>query len=106
MSLMGPAGMKELGETILEKSHYAAGIMEEINGVSVPYSGFFKEFPVKFNKDVDMINKKLLKHKIFGGENLSKEYPELGNSALYCVTETHSLEMIDSLAKALREVLA
>ena len=106
MSLMGPAGMKELGETILEKSHYAAGIIEEINGASVPYNGFFKEFPVRFNKDVDEINKKLLKHKVFGGENLSKEYPELGNSALYCVTETNSVEMIDTLAEALREVLA
>ncbi|MCJ7730946.1 aminomethyl-transferring glycine dehydrogenase, partial [Candidatus Bathyarchaeota archaeon] len=106
MSLLGPQGMKELGETILEKSHYTAGILGEIDGVDVPYSGFFKEFPVKFNTLVAGINEKLLQQKIFGGKDLRSEYPELGESALYCVTEMHSLEMIEKLEKALREVLA
>ncbi len=106
MSLLGPQGMKELGETILEKSHYTAGILGELDGVDIPYSGFFKEFPVKFNTPVAGINEKLLQQKIFGGKDLRSEYPELGESALYCVTEMHSLEMIEKLEKALREVLA
>jgi len=106
MSLLGPQGMKELGETILEKSHYTAAILSELNGVEVPYSGFFKEFPVKFNKPVDEINKELLSHSIFGGNSLSTDFPMLGDSALYCVTEMHSLEMIERLNEALREVVA
>ncbi|TRO52774.1 aminomethyl-transferring glycine dehydrogenase subunit GcvPA [Candidatus Bathyarchaeota archaeon] len=105
MSLLGPTGIKEVGETILEKSHYAARMLGEIDGVDVPYSGFFKEFPVKFNKPVEAINKGLLKHRIFGGKNLKAEFPELEESALYCVTEMHSLEMIEKLEAALREVL-
>ena len=105
MSLLGPTGMKEVGETILEKSHYTAQMLDEIDGINVPYSGFFKEFPVKFNKSVDEINKRLLNHKIFGGKNLKTEFPELGESALYCVTEMHSLNMIEKLDEALREVL-
>ena len=106
MSLLGPQGMKELGETILEKSHYTAAILNELNGVEVPYSGFFKEFPVKFNKPVEEVNKELLSHSIFGGNSLSTDFPMLGDSALYCVTEMHSLEMIERLNEGLREVIA
>jgi glycine dehydrogenase subunit 1 len=105
MSLLGPQGMKELGETILEKSHYTAEVLREIDEIDVPFSGFFKEFPVRFNEPVVGINEKLLEHKIFGGKDLSDEYPELGNSALYCITEMHSLEMIEKLEKALMEAI-
>lgn len=105
LSLLGPKGMQELGETILEKSHYTASIIEEIDGVKVPYSGFFKEFPVKFNKPVKEINKELLRHKIFGGKDISREYSELVNVALYCVTEMHSLEMLNKLKEALEEAM-
>jgi glycine dehydrogenase subunit 1 len=106
MSLLGPKGMEELGETIIQKSNYTASLIEEINGVDVPYRGFFKEFPVKFSKPVKEINEALLGHGIFGGKDINGEYPELGDSALYCVTEMHSLGMIEKLAAALREVLA
>jgi glycine dehydrogenase subunit 1 len=106
MSLLGPQGMKELGETIIQKSNYTASLLEEINGVEVPYRGFFKEFPVKFSKQVKDINESLLGHGIFGGKDITGEYPELGETALYCVTEMHSLGMIEKLDASLREVLA
>jgi glycine dehydrogenase subunit 1 len=105
MSLLGPQGMKELGETIIQKSHYTASLLEEIEGVEVPYRGFFKEFPVKFNKPVKDVNKALLDHEIFGGKDIILEYPELGDLALYCVTEMHSLDMLEKLEAALKEVL-
>lgn len=106
MSLLGPQGMKEIGETIIQKSHYTAGLLEDIKGVEVPFNGFFKEFPVKFNKPVEKINKALLEYEIFGGKDLTKEFPDLGKSALYCVTEMHTLGMIEKLNAALKEVLA
>lgn len=106
MSLLGPKGIKELGETIIQKSNYTANLLEEIEGVEVPYRGFFKEFPVKFSKPVKDINDSLLGHGIFGGKNITMEYPEMGDAALYCVTEMHSLDMIEKLDAVLREVLA
>ena len=42
---------------------------------------------------------------IFGGKDLSREFPELGQSALYCVTEAQTKEDIDRLAAALKEVI-
>jgi len=111
LSLMGPQGMAEIGENLLARSRYAQKKMAEIPGVSVPLfaAPHFMEFGVNFDatgKRVAEINKALLEHGIFGGKDLSVEFPELGESALYCVTEVHSQEDLDRLAAALREVLA
>jgi glycine dehydrogenase subunit 1 len=107
LSLLGPQGLKELGETIIQKSHYAAQILEENPRISIPYKGFFKEFPVTFTgKRVKAINKKLLDYKIIGGKDLSNNFKTLNESALYCITEIHNLENIHSLSLALKKVLA
>jgi len=110
MSLLGPQGFREVGELILQQSHYAAKALSRIKGVRIPYpGGFFKEFVVNFDKtgkSVARINKALRRHQIFGGKDISGEFPELGQSALYCVTEVHTREDIDRLAAALKEVVA
>lgn len=110
LSLMGPKGMQELGKLIMQKSQYAMNRLSEIKGVEAPLfdSPHFKEFIVDFNgveRKVEDINKFLLEQRIFGGKNLSKEFPELGECALYCVTEVHTKEDIDCLAKALNGCL-
>ena len=110
LALMGPKGMEELGKTILQRSKYAR---EEINGipsVSSPKfdSSHFKEFIVDFNETgmtVEEINRNLLERKIFGGYDLSKSFPELGESALFSITEVHSLEEINTLVEALRNAV-
>jgi glycine dehydrogenase subunit 1 len=109
MSLLGPQGFRELGELIITQSHFAAQRLSEIKGVKVPcLTGFFKEFVVDFSdtgKTVAAINKKLRKHRIFGGKDLSAEIPALRQSALYCVTEVHSTADIERLATAIEEVV-
>lgn len=109
MSLMGPQGFREIGETIIQRSHYAASLIDEIEGVSIKWrQGFFKEFVVDFSKSklkVAQINKKLLEHSIFGGKDLSRDFPHMGQSALYCITEIHSLEDIAVLVDALKKVV-
>ena len=82
-------------------------LIGQIDGVKVPFGATFKEFVVDFNgtgKTVAEINKALEAKKIFGGIDLSKDFPELGQSALFCVTEIHTLEDIDNLVQALKEV--
>jgi len=110
MALMGPQGFREIGEVITLKSHYAIKLLSEIKGVKILFSSnSFKEFVVNFDgtgKSVKDINRALLKHNIFGGKDISKEFPELGNSALYCVTEIHRQEDIQKLANTLKGVLA
>ena len=109
LSLMGPKGMEEMGQTIMQMSQYAATKLSQIDGVKLALSSpFFKEFAVNFDstgKSVEQVNGALLGKGIFGGKDLSTEFPELGQSALYCVTETKNQDDIDALASAVAEVI-
>ncbi|MGG0658678.1 aminomethyl-transferring glycine dehydrogenase subunit GcvPA [Rummeliibacillus pycnus] len=110
LSLLGPEGMYELGQTIMQNSQYVVKNLNKIDNVkgSRIVSPFFKEFIVDFNDTgltVETINEKLLTKKIFGGKDLSKDFPEYGQSALFCVTEVHSKDDMDRLIKAIKEIV-
>ena len=110
LALLGPRGMRELGEAILCKARYAMQLLAKIDGITTPMfkSAHFKEFTVNFDqtgKTACDIQERLLQHQIHGGKNVAKEFPGLGETALYCVTEKHSKEDIDRLASALEAVL-
>jgi glycine cleavage system P protein (glycine dehydrogenase) subunit 1 len=100
MSLLGPQGFQELGERILQRSHYAASRIDELPNASVRHRGFFKEFVVDFEQPVSEVNAALRARGIFGGGAIAP------NSALYCVTEVHAQDDIDRLVEALAEVTA
>jgi glycine dehydrogenase subunit 1 len=108
LSLMGPSGFKELSEVVASRARYAMRKIGELSGVRAPlFNSFhFKEFTVKFNdKTVDEVHNNLLDKHLHGGLSLVKEFPELGESALYCVTEMHTKKDIDKLVAALGEAL-
>ncbi len=108
MSLLGPKGMQELGETIYAKAHYTMQRLGRIQGLRVPLfqSAHFKEFGVNFDgwgARVAEINRVLWQEfGIVGGKDLSEEYPGMGQSALFCVTEVHTLQDIEHLVDALQ----
>jgi glycine dehydrogenase subunit 1 len=109
LALMGPQGMADIGEGIMLRARYTMQQMDKLEGVVAPVfrSPYFKEFTANFDgtgKTVAQINEKLLARGIFGGKDLSGEFPELGQSALYCVTEVHTKEDIDRLVQSLEEV--
>lgn len=109
LALMGPKGMEEVGQTIMQRAQYAAKRIPGIEGVRLVFSApFFKEFVVNFDgagKSVAEINKRLLEDEIFGGKDLSSEFPELGQSALYCVTEVSTRQDIDRLVSAIERAI-
>lgn len=110
LALLGPQGLVEIGETIMQKSHYTAKQLAKIEGVRAPFfdAPFFREFVVNFDgtgKTIAEINAALLAQGIFGGKDLSQEYTWLGNSALFCITEVHRQADIDRLVAAVREVV-
>lgn len=111
LSLLGPTGIQDIGKTVLQKSQYTMQKLQGIKGIKVPRfdTAHFKEFVVDFNDtglSVSEINRSLLQRKIFGGKDLSQEFPDLGESALYCITEIHTKEDIDILCDALGEVVS
>jgi glycine dehydrogenase subunit 1 len=110
LALLGPKGMQELGELIMCNSNYTMQRLSKLHGVTSPIfdAAHFKEFTVNFDNvglTVQEVNRKLLEHHVHGGKDLSKEFPELGQTALYCVTEIHSKNDIDLLLNTLREIL-
>lgn len=108
LSLMGPKGMKELGELITNRARYAQRKIGELPGVRAPiFNSFhFKEFTVNFQyKSLGEITRELHANRLQAGISLKKEFPELGETSLFCVTEVHSKEHIDMLVSALKEAL-
>jgi glycine dehydrogenase subunit 1 len=108
---MGPKGMHETGQAIMQMSQYAAKQLDGIPGVDLkfPETPFFKEFVVNFDgteraKTVANVNSALLSKEIIGGKDLSREFPDLGQSSLYCVTELRTAEDIHRLVRAVEEV--
>lgn len=110
LALMGPEGMKELGAHILQMCNYAVKTLNRVPGIEVNKLGGanFQEFVVGFDgtgKTVAQINDALLKHHIFGGKDLSRDFPFLGQSALFCVTEKTTCEQLQKLADALAAIV-
>jgi glycine dehydrogenase subunit 1 len=110
LSLLGPQGMRELGLGIMQRAQYAVNRLNRIPGVTAPglAAPFFKEFVVDFGgtgRTAAEVNQLLLRRGIFGGKPLRGEFPEFGESALYCVTELHRAEDIERLASAVEEAI-
>jgi glycine cleavage system P protein (glycine dehydrogenase) subunit 1 len=110
LALMGPQGMVDLGQGIMQRVRYAIRKLNQVPGVRThfPNTPHFKEFVVNFDKTgktVGQINQALQEKGIFGGKDLSAEFPSLGRSALYCVTEVHTQADIDRLVKAIQEAV-
>jgi len=110
LALMGPQGMTEIGEGIMARTRYAMERLALVPGVRIGHraSHHFREFVVDVGpsgKTVAQVNAALLDRGVFGGFDLSSDFPELGPAALYCVTEIHTQDDIDRLAAELTEVL-
>ncbi|WP_455367410.1 aminomethyl-transferring glycine dehydrogenase subunit GcvPA [[Eubacterium] cellulosolvens] len=109
LSLLGPVGLKDLGEIILTKTHYALEQLKQIKGIEAPLfkAHHFKEFVIKFDnkKKLNDICGELIKRRIHGGIDLGAHFSELQNTMLFCVTETHSEDDIKRLVATLQDIL-
>lgn len=109
LSLLGPAGLEEIADTIMTNALYGAKRLSSLKGVRLRFSSpFFEEFVLDFNttgKTSAEINRALLKHDIFGGLDLSSDFPEFGQCALFCITEVHDKKQIDMLVNAVEAAL-
>jgi len=96
MTIYGKVGLKELAKQNLAKTAYAAQQFGKHAQVLFAGTPRFNEFVVQTSEDPYAINSRTLGHKIVGGFPLKKFYPELGNAALWCCTETTTRAAIDT----------
>lgn len=116
LSLLGSEGMVELGEKILQLRYYAEQQLNAIEGIKAPLfdAPHFKEFVVSIEKSGRADSKRteirgllaqIQQCGILAGVPLDKSFPDLGQSALVCITEMHRKETIDQLAIAVQQAM-
>lgn len=105
LSLLGKQGLKDTALQSASKARVLKADLEAA-GIKVLTKGhFFREFVVELGKDYTEVMTALRNKGILGGYSLTKEYPELGNAMLVCVTEKRSQAEIEAFASALKEIL-
>jgi glycine dehydrogenase subunit 1 len=101
LATVGKHGLRRIAETCYHKAHYAANLIDNIEGYSVDLeTAFFKEFVVSCPAAPGEINQRLLERGIIGGLDVSDQ---VENGMLVCVTEMNTRGDIERLAEALRE---
>lgn len=102
LSLIGPKGLKEIGELNISKSHYLLKRLEKTGHFMRTFAGeFFNEFVVKTDLDVKKMEKTLFKNGIIGPFDLSKINDKMKDHLLFCATESNTSEEIEKLISVL-----
>ncbi|MGW4645891.1 aminomethyl-transferring glycine dehydrogenase subunit GcvPA [Kitasatospora sp. NPDC004289] len=100
LALMGPQGMRELGETVLARTRYAMTALAGAGAVVRHQEAIhFREFAIEV-PDADALLAALLERGVLGGVRLGPR------ELLVCVTERHAIADIDILAAAVKDALA
>ncbi|WP_321371378.1 aminomethyl-transferring glycine dehydrogenase subunit GcvPA [uncultured Desulfuromusa sp.] len=102
LALHGKQGLRKLAEINYAKAAYARDKISQLEGFTIPFSGAsFNEFVVTCSEPVAVLKKRLEKQEILAGIALGRDYSDLENGLLICVTEQNSREQIDRLVLAL-----
>jgi glycine dehydrogenase subunit 1 len=105
LSQLGKHGLRRVAALSLQRAHEAFDAITALPGWEPVFDGpFFHEFAVRCPVPVAALNELLASKGIIGPHDLSGDYPELGNAALFCCTELISWADIAGLVSALGEV--
>ena len=106
LAALGKQGLRKIAELNYHKAHYAASVIDAVDGFSVIQDKpFFNEFVVRCPAPVDEINAFLLEGlsdvEIIGGYDLGQDFASMDDRMLVAVTEMNSRHEIDLFAEAL-----
>jgi glycine dehydrogenase subunit 1 len=97
LALLGERGFRDVAETCAARAN---ALRQRIG--KTPFSGqHFHEFVVKHDRPVADVEAKLRAAGLRGGLDVSRQFPELGNASLWCVTELHPQDALDKAAEVL-----
>ena len=107
LAWLGPQGLAESGKRSIQKSHYLARRLDQINGVQTATSApFAREFAILTPIDPTAVVAAMADRGYLAGIPLSGDYPEYPGGLLIAVTEQRTREDLDGYAAALEEVIA
>ncbi|MEA2639686.1 MAG: glycine dehydrogenase subunit 1 [Chloroflexota bacterium] len=106
LALLGPEGLRSVGNACHETARYAADRLAAIPGVAVVTPRpFFHEFAIRTLLSASELNRRLLERGIIGGFDLGPSYPHLADVSLLCCTELTSPAAVDALVESVRDVV-
>jgi len=102
LSLLGPEGLRELGETCMALAGYAKERLVSAGlELLFPERPTFKEFAVRTGRNAREALADARANGIYAGYPLGRDYPGLDDALLVAVTEKRTVEEIDRLVEAL-----
>ncbi len=103
LAALGEQGFRDMAATCAHRARSLAKRIAELPDFEAPaFSGqHFHEFVVKSTIPMKEVEQTIREAGLGGGLDLAKWHPELGDAALFCVTEAHPEEAIDTLVAAL-----
>jgi glycine dehydrogenase subunit 1 len=104
MALLGPQGLRRVAAACHEGMLMLLGNLGAIGGVTRTFAGpVFHEAVLRFDLPAADLLRALRAQGILGGLRLERDYPELGESVLVCVTETkNAADLIDYAGQVAR----
>ena len=103
MGLLGRAGMREVAELCVQKTHHAARLAAAIPGYALAYEGaFFREFVLDCPVEAARVLEAGRANGVLAGVDLGQFRPAWKRRLLVAVTEQRSAEEIERWARALR----
>ena len=107
LSWLGPAGLRQLGETCARNTALAAERLTAIPGCRVRFDGpRFKELVLETPLHATKLAKGLGERGFLAGPALGRWFPELHDCLLIAVTERRTADDIEALAEAIEKEIA
>jgi glycine dehydrogenase subunit 1 len=102
LSWLGPQGLREVGELCMGLGEYA----KERLGLPLlfPNQTTYKEFAIRVGRSAEEVVRAARAHGIHPGYPLGRDYEDMDDALLVCVTEKRTPAEIDRLADVLEEV--
>ena len=107
LSVLGRHGLRRLGIDLAVKARELAARLGKVPGIEAPVfkAPHFNEFVIRSRRSMKASTSHAIKHGIQPGVRLKQHFPELGESLLVAVNESHGPEDFERLAAILSEVV-
>lgn len=103
LSLIGRKGLVEMANICLQRTHYFAERLAQIEGFEIlNQQAFFHEFVLKTSHPMDALQAYLAEHDIYLGVPLSQWHDHLSQHLLVNVTEMNPVSDLDATLDALK----
>src|SRR3954464_5830604 len=107
LSWLGKQGLVELGELLLQRTHYAREQLTALDGVEALHEQpVVREFAVRLAAPVDAVIRRCQEQGVNPGFALGRAYDEHQDGLLVALTEQRSKADIDRLAEVLGDAVA